>query len=370
MNAFAFFLVIIGAIVVAIGGSHTFIYYTLTHVFALGDAGEYLLIVGLVVLPAAFIVSTIAAHYWDTFLTRTVYFISGVWLGLVTHLTLFWLAVWCIFGIGKWGNISIPLPPLIVFTGIAATLYTLYGAWNALTPRVTQIRVKIPGLPEAWRGKTAVQLSDLHLGLFLRDWFLRQVVARVRPFQPDIVFITGDIFDGTDGDLQAHLDPLRSLEPRWGTFFITGNHEVYLGVGRVLDVLKDGPLTVLDDKIVEVEGVQIVGVSYSKRSLKRDLSEILDRIGFRSDKPSILLYHEPEQVEEMRKKGISLQLSGHTHKGQMLPFVLLTRLIYGPYHHGLHQIGNYTLYTSSGVGLWGPTVRTGSKSEIVVIRFE
>ncbi len=370
MNAFAFFVLIFGVMVIAIGGSHAFLYYTFAHYFIPGDAEEYLFIVALVTLPAAFIVSTIFAHYKDTLLTRIIYFISGAWLGLVTHLTLFWVVVWWAYGVGRFTGIEMPMPQLIAISGIGAVMYTLYGMWNVFTPRIVEVRVRIAGLPEAWKGKTAIQLSDLHLGLVFRERFFRRVMRVVGAIKPDIIFITGDIFDGTDGDLGAHLEPLGAYIPPWGTYFITGNHEVYLGVERVKEILKDAPLKVLDDEIVTIEGVQIAGVSYSKRSLKRDLSDTLDRIGYDPTKPSILLYHEPEQVEEMARKGINLQLSGHTHRGQIVPFMLLTRFFYGKYHYGKHVIDNYTLYTSSGVGLWGPTVRTGSKSEIVVIRFE
>lgn len=370
MNAFAFFILIIGVIVVAIGGSHAFLYFTVAHFFALGDVGEYLIIAGLVTLPSAFIASIIAAHYRDTWLVRVLYYISGLWLGFVTHCTLVWILLWWGYWLARAFGYTLPMPQLVLSTGIAAVIYTIYGAWNALTPRLVEIRVRIPGLPEAWRGKTAVQLSDFHLGLVFRERFLARVMQKVKSVAPHILFITGDILDGTDGNFKSHLAPLHGYLPPWGTFFITGNHEVYLGIERVEEILKTAPLRVLNDEIAEVEGVQIIGIRYSKRSLKRDLSKVLDRIGFTPAKPSILLYHEPEQVEEMQKKGINVQLSGHTHKGQLLPFALLTWLFYKKYHHGLHRKENYTLYTSSGVGIWGPTVRTGSVPEIVVIRFE
>lgn len=370
MGAFAFFIIIIGAIVVAIGGSHAFLYYTMTRFFALGDVGEYVARAVLVALPSSFIISTILAHYWDTLFTRVVYYISGFWLGLVTHLTLVWIIVWWAYWAAPLFGATLPMPSSLLVTGIAALFYTLYGAWNVLAPRIVEVRVRIRNLPAAWRGKTAVQLSDLHLGLILREKFLTRVMRKVRALAPDIIFITGDIFDGTDGNFHNHLKPLRDYAPPWGTYFITGNHEVYLGLARVREILKEAPLRILEDEIVDIEGVQVVGISYSKRSLKRNVADILDRIGFTPHTPSILLYHEPEHAEEMHAKGVNVQLSGHTHKGQLLPIILLTRLVYGKYHHGLHRKGDYTLYTSSGVGIWGPTVRTGSVPEIVVIRFE
>jgi hypothetical protein len=120
-----------------------------------------------------------------------------------------------------------------------------------------------------------------------------------------------------------------------------------------------------------IDGLQVIGISYPERGHKLDFAEKMAKLpGFNPALPSILLYHSPTQVAEAKAAGISLQLSGHVHQGQIFPLQLVTRQIFGRYYHGLHREGDYTLYTTSGTGLWGPTMRTGNYPEIAVIRLE
>ena len=123
--------------------------------------------------------------------------------------------------------------------------------------------------------------------------------------------------------------------------------------------------------MVVVNGLQIVGISYPERGFSKDLAEVTRKIsGFNPRVPSILLYHNPTQIAQAKALGISLQLSGHTHKGQIFPIQFISRLIYKKYYNGLHVEGDYTIYTSSGAGTWGPTMRAGNHPEIAVIHLE
>jgi predicted MPP superfamily phosphohydrolase len=124
----------------------------------------------------------------------------------------------------------------------------------------------------------------------------------------------------------------------------------------------------LADERVVVDGLQVIGISYPERGHALDFAGKMARMpGFNPALPSILLYHSPSQVAEAKAAGINLQLSGHVHQGQIFPLQFITRLMFGRYYHGLHTEGDYTLYTTSGAGLWGPTMRTGNYPEIVVI---
>jgi hypothetical protein len=248
-----------------------------------------------------------------------------------------------------------------------ALLYSGYGIANALHPRIVRYAVRIKNLPSSWRGKKLVHLSDVHLGRTLGVRFLSRIVSKVNAQNPAMVLITGDLFDGSEGNLSELVTPLNRLSAPQGIYFATGNHETYLGVQHAYAALETTPVKVLDDACVRVDGLQVVGISYPERGHSLNFAEKMAKLGgFDPALPSILLYHSPTQVAQAKAAGISLQLSGHVHQGQLFPLQLVTRLIFGKYYHGLHSEGDYTLYTSSGTGLWGPTMRTGNHPEIPV----
>jgi len=325
----------------------------------------------LFVLPLSFIASAFLAHWTDCLLTRVVYFCSSLWLGvgltLLTALVLTWAA---------WGAaVVLRRTPNPLWFGLGAVgltvLYSAYGVWNAYRLRLVDLTVRVKNLPPSWRGKTLVQLSDVHLGRILGADFLARAVAKVNAQNPAMVLITGDLFDGSDGKLEELVAPLNNLVAPQGIYFVTGNHETYLGVQRSLAALRNTPVKVLADERVVIDGLQVIGISYPERGHALGFAEKMAKLpGFDPASPSILLYHSPTQIAEAKAAGINLQLSGHVHQGQVFPLQFITRLMFGRYYHGLHSEGNYTLYTTSGTGLWGPTMRTGNHPEIPVIHLE
>jgi predicted MPP superfamily phosphohydrolase len=251
---------------------------------------------------------------------------------------------------------------------LASILYLIYGIWNAFTPMVTKINVSIGNLPDAWKGKKIVQISDVHLGHIFNASFMKDAAQKINALGPDIVVITGDLFDGTDGSLDSFTDSLNSINAPDGIYYVTGNHETYLGVEKVEAVLSKTKITMLQDEMRNVNGLQIVGINYPERMQSKNIGEIIKNMnGFDSKKPSILLWHAPTQIENAKNAGISLQLSGHTHKGQLFPFRFITALVYKGYDYGYKKEGSFSIYTSSGLGGWGPPMRTEKRSEIVEI---
>ena len=254
---------------------------------------------------------------------------------------------------------------------LLAIIYSGYGVWNALNPRIKNISVKIDNLPDSWKGNTAVLLSDIHLGHIFGSQFLRRVVQQTNAQNPKAVFITGDLFDGMDGEFTVPMGLLNNIQARNGVYFVTGNHETYFGLAKVDRILANVNLIHLKDKAMAVDGVLIYGIDYPMLTVKKDIGKIIksDPL-YNKNLPSILLYHMPTQIEQAKGAGINLQLAGHTHKGQIFPFSIITRLIFGKYHNGLHTTDSHNIYTSSGTGAWGPTIRTGNHPEITVINFE
>ena len=329
------------------------------------------LAVVLYLLPLSVIGSSFLAHWSDGLITRVIYFCSTLWLGVGLTLLMAFTLAWGASGVnGLLGGGPHPLWLGLAAVG-ATILYSTYGIWNAYHPRLVHCTVHINNLPPGWQGKTVVQISDVHLGRILGAKFLSRVVDQVNAQNPALVLITGDLFDGADGKLEELVAPINRLVAPQGIYFVTGNHETYLGVQRSYAALRTTLVKVLDNEMAVVDGLQVVGISYPERGHAIRFAEKMATVaGFNPRVPSILLYHSPTQIAAAKAAGINLQLSGHVHQGQLFPLGYVTRLMFGKYHHGLHAEGNYTLYTSSGTGLWGPTMRTGNHPEIVVIRLE
>ena len=352
--------------------SHYFIYISLTYFFGIAEPAGRAALAGILFLfPASFIASSIVAHQTDSFFCRALYFCSATWLGVALTLIVALALAW-----GAWGTTKLftssPAPAIFGWAAVAlACLYSAYGIWNAYHPRVQHLTVRIKNLPPAWRGRKVVQLSDMHLGYVLRAGFASRLVGMANAESPDVVAITGDLFDGADGKLEELVAPLNALQAPLGIYFVTGNHEIYLGVERSYAALRTTPVRILADERVVIDGLQVIGVSYPERGHAKDLRQAIAKLpGFNPALPSILLYHSPSHIAEAKAAGIRLQLSGHTHHGQIFPIQFISRLVYGGYYHGLHVEKDYTLYTSSWVGTWGPTMRTGNRPEIAVIQVE
>ena len=352
--------------------SQYFIYFSFVHFFGITAPARRSALAGIFyLLPATFIATSILTHWSDNFFWRALYFLSGLWLGLGLTLMVTFALAWGALGMARLFKHS----PSLAFLGWTAAglacLYSAYGVWNAYHPCIRNLTVRIKNLPPAWRGKTVAQLSDVHLGSILRAGFATRLVTMVNTANPDLVVITGDLFDGSDGNLTALVAPLNGLRAPLGVYFVTGNHETYLGVERAYAALRTTRVQILDNQMKVIDGLQFIGISYPERgyslNLARALAELPD---FNPALPSILLYHSPSHIEQAKAAGISLQLSGHAHHGQIFPIQFISRLIFGKYYYGLHVEDGYTLYASGGEGTWGPTMRTGNHPEIAVIQLE
>jgi predicted MPP superfamily phosphohydrolase len=250
------------------------------------------------------------------------------------------------------------------------------------------VEVRLEKLPDRWRNRTIVQLSDVHLGHFHTPAAMERLAGQLNSMAPDLVVITGDLFDGMSDGRPEFVEPLKKLSARFGILFVTGNHEGYAGLRSSLEVVEQAGIRVLFNEVVEVDGLRWMGIAYPgirDKSEIRGLEHGLDPSN--PQRPLILLFHTPTDIRQdstqdrrtttywrpdtsfslSRELGVSLQLSGHTHKGQIFPFGYLTGWIYNGLDHGLHRERGFSLYTSSGVGTWGPPMRTGTAPEIVVI---
>ena len=257
-----------------------------------------------------------------------------------------------------------------------ALLASVFGFLNARRlPAVREVHVPITGLPAALEGFTLVQISDLHVGLTIRRRFVQGVVERVNRLQADAVVVTGDSIDGQVHDLREHVAPLGGLTARHGVFAVTGNHEYYSGAPAWIDEFRRLGLDVLinEHRVLRHQGeaLLLAGVPdwSAHHFVRHHKSDPQAAIAGAPDGvvPKVLLAHQPRQAPAAAAAGFHLQLSGHTHGGQFLPwrwFVPLQQ----PYVAGLHRHEGLWVYTSRGTGYWGPPKRLGAPSEITRLR--
>jgi len=359
--------------------AHWFVYSTCIAFWpGLAPAAAADLRIAMLVLAFSFVVASLLSFRYSNPLVRLVYWAAAVWLGFLNFF--FWASVlirlaWFVLRISHLAANSAAIRvPLAAAMYTLAALTGIYGLINARTIRVRRIAVHIPDLPAAWHGRKGVLLSDLHLGPINGVRFCRRLVALVSSFHPDVVFLPGDLFDGTKGDLDRLLSPFHQLSAPLGTYFSTGNHEEFTSPAHYIQAIKRVGIRVLANEQVVVDGLRIAGVLYHDSSSPLHMKAALSgmrRNGSESDstQPGILLNHAPTRLPIVEQAGFSLQVSGHTHGGQFVPYTWITRRIYGRFTRGLHRFGSLQVYTSTGAGTWGPPMRVGTRPEIVLLEF-
>jgi predicted MPP superfamily phosphohydrolase len=259
------------------------------------------------------------------------------------------------------------------FIGVGAAFLTVFlGHLNTLHPRFRKLELDIDKPAGALKELKIALASDIHVGTVGGTKTLERIIARLNSLKPDLVLLPGDVFDeDVSGERAQEVSRvLRSIHAPLGVFACTGNHDYYAGIERCLENLRLGGVTVLQDEAVKVAGSFWLLGRRDPTSLRRGerrtpLKDIV--AGCDSALPLILLDHQPLRLEEAARNGIDLQVSGHTHAGQLFPLNLINQLVWEVYW-GYSRKGKTQYYVSCGAGTWGPQVRTGSYPEIVEIR--
>jgi predicted MPP superfamily phosphohydrolase len=273
-------------------------------------------------------------------------------------------------GARDWSGPSATAVPLV------ALVATLVGVFNARkTASIVDVDVPIAGLPAALVGFTIAQISDIHVGPTIKAPYLKSIVDAVNSLQADLVAVTGDLVDGSVAELRDQVAPLAGLVSRHGTFFVTGNHEYYSGATAWVTELRALGVNVLMNQhvVFERDGASVVLAGIADYSAHHyDPSHKSDPVAALRGSPAaaavrVLLAHQPRSAAAAELAGFDLQLSGHTHGGQFLPWTFLVRL-QQPFTAGLHRLGRLWVYVSRGTGYWGPPKRLGAPSEITRLR--
>ncbi|WP_369700220.1 metallophosphoesterase [Micromonospora sp. WMMA1996] len=261
-----------------------------------------------------------------------------------------------------------------IFAGLTAAGVTGYGVRTAMgPPRLDRVRIPLAKLPRSMDGLRIATVSDIHLGPLRGRAHTERIVAMINQLDADLVAVVGDLVDGTVAELGSAAEPLRDLRSRYGSFFVTGNHEYYSGVEEWVREVDRLGLRVLQNErqeiqarggVLDLAGVNDVTAAGTGLAAPADYAAALgDRDPSR---PVVLLAHQPVAAHEAAKFGVDLQLSGHTHGGQMVPFNLAVKL-QQPVVSGLGEVDGTKVYVTNGAGFWGPPVRVGAPPQVTLV---
>lgn len=375
---FIYFLTIVLSIYLFIN-----IYIALRGFSAISNAGPFrsMLLILFIFLVLAYPVGRLLQNFFRNSIVEFLLIAGSFYMGIMVYLFLFTLTIDIIrfinsifpffpAGITNNPQKATQVTALIVLGSVV--FITIVGHINALLPRVRHLSIHI-GKPAAnMKEMTIVVASDIHLGTIIRNSRLQYLVDKINSLKPDLILFPGDMVDEDVSTVmeQNMAARLRKLKAPLGIYAATGNHEYFGGVKEAVNYIGQGGVTVLQDRAVKIAGAfYLIGrkdlIANRFEGGRKPLAEILKDID--KNLPLILMDHQPFHLEEAQQNSIDLQISGHTHNGQLFPFNLLTKRIYEK-SWGFLRKGNTQYYVSCGVGTWGPPIRLGSRPEIVKIQ--
>jgi predicted MPP superfamily phosphohydrolase len=366
LKRFAVFLSVFQSILFL---AHYFLYETVVFAWGYGR-GTRAVGMALAVLSISFLGASLLVFRYYNVVVRTLYKVGAVWLGTFNYLFMAAFVWWVAYGALSLANTKFSPRALAEALLGLAVIISVYGVVNASWTRVKRITLRLAGLPDSWRGRTIAIVSDLHLGNVRNAGFTRRIVRMIVREKPAMALIAGDLFDGTPLNAERAAAPLRELQLPLGAFFAEGNHEEFSNPAAFLAAIAKTGVRVLDNENVDVDGLQVIGVPYKHATHTEHLRSVLAKMRIDRGRASILLTHAPDRPQVAEEAGISLQVSGHTHRGQFFPFTWITARMYRQFVYGLSRIGGLQVYTSCGAGTWGPPLRVGSQPEIVLLQFE
>ena len=322
----------------------------------------------------SFSLAMLGRNYFPLYIQKPMYMLGTGWLGFMLYLTLYFLLTDLLHFINKffpffpkqWKKGS-TFRRIQVLSGVLlASILLSYGYYHFSHPSVTRKEIFISKSGNEYRELKAVGISDLHLGITVGKSRLKKYVEIINAQEPDIILIAGDVIDNNLYPLNKDKmwEELNQLKAPLGVYFCLGNHEYLSGIEESLTFLKKTSFHILIDESVLVDdSFYIIGRDDLHGKNRKDLADLVQNLD--KFRPMILLDHKPFHLEEAEENQIDFQFSGHTHYGQLFPLNLITHRVFElPY--GYMKKGSTNYYVSSGLGLWGPQYRIGTKSEVVV----
>jgi len=363
-TAMIFFLTVVTLVY---GGLHLLVYKQFIGVWKWHGPLQWAVTTIFILLSLTFIFGEILSHNYDGNVFPLL-FTGSLWLGIISMA----FTIGCIrfvamrFLSESWSvRTALGAVALLI---ICITISLINGLSD---PKIKRFEIPVQGLPDDLVGFTVVHVSDIHIGNLTTEKHILAVIDQVNALKPDLIAVTGDVFDGYSNDMAKDDLFLSSLRARYGIAAVPGNHEHYAGIQPFIDVCKRNGVTLLiDTSTVLPNGITIVGFDdYDRRTTTdkpKPIAEVMT--GVDSTKPVIVLRHRPAEFSDAVMLGATLQLSGHTHAGQIPPMDIMVMVGY-KYPWGLYKKDNSFIYTSAGTGTWGPPMRLFSRNEISVFRF-
>ena len=343
---------------------HYFVYKSLAHSLTLSSSVRFWIKLGFWICGVSFLVAMTISRVWGVHFLNMFAFI---WLGIIA--ISFWFFIF--------QRITAFFMPnhkelLAIVTLVIIGLVSVYSVFNGLrTPVIRNLTIPVKNLPQEFEGFKVVMMADNHLEGFKSKGRVKKTVEIVNSLNPDLVLIAGDLVDpGALGE-PIFCEELKKIKSKHGVMVAPGNHEFYTGMQAFRELSKCANIKVLDNTFTTIgETLQIVGLQddQGRQFLDNggpDIDKAMD--GCDPTKPTIMLYHRPFLFDEGIERGVDLLLAGHTHAGQIPPMEAIVWLYY-KYPYGLYEKDGAHIYTTSGVGFWGPPMRFLVKPEIVEIK--
>jgi len=354
------------------GGINFYAFFKAKSVFQFSGKTEIIIITLLILLVLAPILTRLAEKIHWEMLARTIAYCGYLWMAFV--FLFFFLNI--TFDIARYvlkflypGSLNIPLRTIsLCLAFFLSFAFVVYGYFDARNIRVKTLEIRTDkALPDNGRIRI-VQISDVHIGLIVRNGRLQNILKTVIDAKPDILVSTGDLLDGELDNVMSEANQLAQIKPRYGKYAVTGNHEFYAGIEKSMEFTRNAGFEILRNEVKNTAGIKIIGLddpTARQMGLTAGRSIISDLFPQKTDNEFVLLLKHQPVVRE--NANFDLQLSGHTHRGQLFPFIFFTRLFF-PLSYGYHELNeNKAIYVSSGAGTWGPPVRFLAPPEITVI---
>ena len=297
------------------------------------------------------------------------YDLASTWFGIFLYLSCFTVIFEVVNLIHKLSPVKAGWAIIIL-----TVLVSIYSFLNALSFKTVYVTVPVKNLENEVK---IAHISDLHLIIARDKNYLEKIVKRVNKLNPDFVVITGDIADGRavlNRNMFAILKDLQSP-----VYFVHGNHDVYLGLNEIIKGLRENNVTVMQNEVLTVNGIKLIGLNYMKADDKmydphelatdETVKDILPALDLSGDNPKIVLHHAPWGIEYMNEHGVDLVLASHTHGGQIFPVTIIAKMKF-PYIKGLAKYKGTYIYVSGGTGTFLPRMRLGTNNEIALITLE
>lgn len=354
------------------GGINFYAFLKAKSFFHFSGKTEIIIIILLILLVLAPILTRLAEKVHWEMLARTIAYCGYLWMAFV--FLFFFLNI--TFDITRYiikilapGVDGISLRKIFICMAfILSFIFVVYGFFDAQNIRVKTLEIHTDKLlPNNGRIRI-VQISDVHIGLIIRKERLKNIIQKVKDVEPDLLVSTGDLLDGELNNVMPEASQLAQIKPQYGKYAVTGNHEYYAGIENSLEFTRNAGFEILRDQVKNVVGIKIIGLedpTGRKMGFVTGSTKISALFPGKPDNEFVLLLKHQPVIKE--NNNFDLQLSGHTHGGQIFPFMFFTRLFF-PVTHGYHILNEKkSVYVSSGAGTWGPPVRFLAPPEITVI---